>query len=427
MEVEPHPRAQEDHAAAFTHRDSSGSQRGVPANPDKPVVSAIPTGWRIEPMGDRCLIVEFGQRVDEEINRTARSVADYLMAHPIEGVVDIVPAFTSVAVHYRPEALADSSTREPPHRRLRTTDRGDPRARRRSPTRRSPARGSAGVLRRRLWAGPRRSRCGMRPLAGTGDRAAWRVASRRLHAWLRPGVSVPRRARPAARDAKARDAAHQDSSGHRGHRTRADRHLFARNAGRVESDRAHAAQAVHAAGESSLSAPIGRQRALRADFARALPEPSRRSKRERAGREAGRAVDVAGSGAFRISALWRRRRRRDGCVVAPRGQSAGGQSRIRGDARNHADRTQSRVRRNGADRALRRRSVAPDRRAPVTAGPAGAAEGWQPARLRPAPVRLPRVSGGAWRLSCGAGDGQQEHVPSRGLRGISRSRVAQGR
>ena len=69
-------------------------------------------------MGDRCLIVEFGQRVDAEINRTARSVADYLLAHPIEGVVDIVPAFTSVAVHYRPEAFSDLSTRDPPHRRL---------------------------------------------------------------------------------------------------------------------------------------------------------------------------------------------------------------------------------------------------------------------------------------------------------------------
>lgn len=82
-------------------------------------MSAIPAGWRIEPMGDGCLIVEFGQRVDEEINRTARSVADHLIAHPIEGVVDVVPAFTSVAVHYRAEALTDSSARDPPHQRLR--------------------------------------------------------------------------------------------------------------------------------------------------------------------------------------------------------------------------------------------------------------------------------------------------------------------
>ena len=63
--------------------------------------------WRIEPMGDRCLIIEFGRHVDPEINRTARSVALDLLAHPIEGVVDIVPAFTTVAVHYRPEAVAD--------------------------------------------------------------------------------------------------------------------------------------------------------------------------------------------------------------------------------------------------------------------------------------------------------------------------------
>jgi len=117
MEVEPHRRAPADHGAAFAHRDSSGSQPG--ANPDKAIVRSLPTGWRIEPVGDRCLIVEFGQRVDEEINRTARSVADHLMAHPIEGVIDVVPAFTSVAVHYRPEALADSPAGDSPHRRLR--------------------------------------------------------------------------------------------------------------------------------------------------------------------------------------------------------------------------------------------------------------------------------------------------------------------
>ena len=119
MEVEPHLRAPEDHAAPFTHRDPSKSAQGSPANPDALVVSAITTGWRIEPMGDGCLIIEFGQRVDEEINRTARSVADYLLAHPIEGVIDIVPAFTSVAVHYRPEVFSDLSTDDPPHRRLR--------------------------------------------------------------------------------------------------------------------------------------------------------------------------------------------------------------------------------------------------------------------------------------------------------------------
>ncbi|MEO6566507.1 MAG: 5-oxoprolinase subunit PxpB [Casimicrobiaceae bacterium] len=57
-------------------------------------------------MGDRCVIVEFGQRIDPDINRAARAFAGYLLAHPIEGVVDIVPGYTTVAIHYRPETFA---------------------------------------------------------------------------------------------------------------------------------------------------------------------------------------------------------------------------------------------------------------------------------------------------------------------------------
>jgi inhibitor of KinA len=66
-------------------------------------------------MGDRCLIVDFGQRVDPEINEIARSFAAQLLAHRIPGVVDIVPAFATVAIHYRPEAFAGAI---PPHERL---------------------------------------------------------------------------------------------------------------------------------------------------------------------------------------------------------------------------------------------------------------------------------------------------------------------
>lgn len=66
--------------------------------------------WRIEPMGDRCLIVEFEARVDAQINRRARSLAEALLQHPIPGVVDVVPAFCSVAVYYRPEQVEPAET-----------------------------------------------------------------------------------------------------------------------------------------------------------------------------------------------------------------------------------------------------------------------------------------------------------------------------
>jgi len=71
-----------------------------------------------QPMGDRCIIIEFESRVDPEINARVRSVAEYLLTHPIEGVVDVVPAFTTVAVHYRPEAVSNGSPHESPYLRL---------------------------------------------------------------------------------------------------------------------------------------------------------------------------------------------------------------------------------------------------------------------------------------------------------------------
>lgn len=67
------------------------------------------SSWRIEPVGDRCLLVAFGDRVDADINRTVLSLAAYLLAYPLHGVVDVVPAFTTVALHYRPEDFAGSA------------------------------------------------------------------------------------------------------------------------------------------------------------------------------------------------------------------------------------------------------------------------------------------------------------------------------
>ena len=79
----------------------------------------MPPTWRIDPVGDRCLIVEFGQRVDPAINRTVHAFADRLLADPIAGVTDVVPAFTTVAVHYRPEEIGAGAARALPHQRLR--------------------------------------------------------------------------------------------------------------------------------------------------------------------------------------------------------------------------------------------------------------------------------------------------------------------
>ncbi len=66
--------------------------------------------WHIAPVGDRSLIVEFGQAVEPVVNATVRSFARELLDEPIAGIVDVVPAFTTVAVHYRPEFFAEGAS-----------------------------------------------------------------------------------------------------------------------------------------------------------------------------------------------------------------------------------------------------------------------------------------------------------------------------
>jgi len=60
---------------------------------------------RIEASGDQCLLVEFGTVIDIEINRRACAFARRLEAAALPGVLDVVPSFTGVGVHYRAAAI----------------------------------------------------------------------------------------------------------------------------------------------------------------------------------------------------------------------------------------------------------------------------------------------------------------------------------
>ena len=57
------------------------------------------------PMGDQALIVEFGDRIDPALSAQIAAVAKQLReALPI-GVIDIVPAYSTLALHYDPAAV----------------------------------------------------------------------------------------------------------------------------------------------------------------------------------------------------------------------------------------------------------------------------------------------------------------------------------
>jgi inhibitor of KinA len=57
------------------------------------------------PMGDRALVVELGHRIDLDLSRAIATLARRLRATAITGVTDIVPAYTTLTLHYDPAAI----------------------------------------------------------------------------------------------------------------------------------------------------------------------------------------------------------------------------------------------------------------------------------------------------------------------------------
>ncbi len=52
------------------------------------------------PLGDSAVVVKLGDRIDLETHRKVQLLSGYLDRHPFEGMVEYIPAFTSVTVVY---------------------------------------------------------------------------------------------------------------------------------------------------------------------------------------------------------------------------------------------------------------------------------------------------------------------------------------
>lgn len=59
---------------------------------------------RIEPLGDSALLIELGHAIDDATHSRVRAAFEILSRQP--GLRDIVPAYTTVAVHYEPLLFA---------------------------------------------------------------------------------------------------------------------------------------------------------------------------------------------------------------------------------------------------------------------------------------------------------------------------------
>src|SRR5262249_11451630 len=62
-------------------------------------------GVRFLPAGDTALSVEFGDRIDRTLNDRVLRLRDRMREADIEGVIETVPTFRSLMVHYDPNRV----------------------------------------------------------------------------------------------------------------------------------------------------------------------------------------------------------------------------------------------------------------------------------------------------------------------------------
>lgn len=72
----------------------------------------------IVPLGDSALLVQLGDEIDLTINQRVHALAALITASPLAGIVETVPAFATLLVHYDPLLLSYSQARRWVHSKL---------------------------------------------------------------------------------------------------------------------------------------------------------------------------------------------------------------------------------------------------------------------------------------------------------------------
>jgi inhibitor of KinA len=61
--------------------------------------------YRITALGDTALIIDFGNQMDPSVNELIISLYDQIMEHPLPGMTEAVPAYSSLAIYYDVDAV----------------------------------------------------------------------------------------------------------------------------------------------------------------------------------------------------------------------------------------------------------------------------------------------------------------------------------
>ena len=73
--------------------------------------------FQLYPLGDNAVVLQFGDTISPAINETIRSYARALEEHPLDGLIEWVPGYTTLTLFYDPWLLSKEG-QEDPYQRL---------------------------------------------------------------------------------------------------------------------------------------------------------------------------------------------------------------------------------------------------------------------------------------------------------------------
>ena len=59
----------------------------------------------LRPLGDSALVIQFGDAIDTAVQEKVRAFTNFFLSHPLTGVVECVPAYTTVTLYYEARSL----------------------------------------------------------------------------------------------------------------------------------------------------------------------------------------------------------------------------------------------------------------------------------------------------------------------------------
>lgn len=71
------------------------------------------------PLGDSGIVIKLGDAIDQATQQKVKALADYFEEHPLPGMVEYVPGYTSVTVYYDPVAWYDPRAADMPYERFK--------------------------------------------------------------------------------------------------------------------------------------------------------------------------------------------------------------------------------------------------------------------------------------------------------------------